>query len=84
MVTFFTVLLAVFSGRTLAASFSLLDQQIVGGHDAPLDSAPYQAALYLNEEFYCSAVLLSQRTVITAAQCIRGFVLFSTFFRKQK
>lgn len=73
IITLFTItLLTIFSGRTLAANFSPLNSLIVGGHDAPFGSVPYQVALYLNEEFYCSGVLLSQRTVLTAAQCIRG------------
>ena len=71
-----TTLLAIVcvnSSSTSALNFSPFDlRKIVGGHDAPLDSAPYQVALYLNEQFYCSGVLLSQRTVLTAAQCIRG------------
>ena len=45
--------------------------KIVGGHEAKPNQFPWLVALYANS-WFCSASLLSEEYVLTAAHCVDG------------
>ncbi|KAJ8918116.1 hypothetical protein NQ315_011573 [Exocentrus adspersus] len=46
-----------------------VDGRIIGGHEAQPHSRPYQVALIINGENFCSGSLISPNYVLTAARC---------------
>ncbi|XP_027716757.1 kallikrein-14-like isoform X1 [Vombatus ursinus] len=45
------------------------EDKIIGGQACIPHSQPWQAALFINQNFHCGGVLLSNRWVLTAAHC---------------
>ncbi|XP_053692370.1 trypsin 5G1-like [Sabethes cyaneus] len=43
---------------------------IIGGRQIAISEAPYQAALYVNGEFWCGGSIISARWILTAGHCL--------------
>uniref|UniRef100_A0A8C0W4Q9 Kallikrein-4 n=1 Tax=Castor canadensis TaxID=51338 RepID=A0A8C0W4Q9_CASCN len=46
--------------------------QIINGEDCSPNSQPWQAALFSENEFFCSGVLVHQQWVLSAAHCLQN------------
>ena len=53
-------------------------QKIVGGHEAKPNQFPWLVALFANA-WFCSASLISDEWVLTAAHCVDGAIRLSLF-----
>ncbi|XP_068944372.1 kallikrein-14 [Petaurus breviceps papuanus] len=53
----------------VAANAERNEDKIIGGQTCIPYSQPWQAALFINQNFHCGGVLLSNRWVLTAAHC---------------
>ena len=53
--------------------------RIVGGHEATPHSFPHQAALFIDNMYFCGGSLISSEWIMTAAHCMDGLV--STFLK---
>ncbi|CAL1287560.1 unnamed protein product [Larinioides sclopetarius] len=45
-------------------------ERIIGGQQAKQGQFPYTAALYMDEEFICTASIISVTSILTAAHCV--------------
>jgi secreted trypsin-like serine protease len=43
--------------------------RIVGGFEIEITQAPYQVALFKEEEFHCGGTILTESFILTAAHC---------------
>jgi len=50
--------------------------RIVGGVEATPHSWPHQAALFIDDMYFCGGSLISSEWVLTAAHCMDGSVSF--------
>jgi Trypsin len=50
------------------------DSRIVGGNPAGVNQYPWMARLSYFNRFYCGAMLINDRYVLTAAHCVKGYV----------
>lgn len=50
---------------------SVAGNKIVGGFDAKPNVAPYQASLLYGGKFFCGAVIVHQRFILTAGHCVQ-------------
>ncbi|XP_036601936.1 kallikrein-14 [Trichosurus vulpecula] len=53
----------------VAANADGSEDKIIGGQTCIPHSQPWQAGLFINQNFHCGGVLLSNRWVLTAAHC---------------
>lgn len=51
------------------------NERIVGGSDAQPGDAPYQVSLRENGKHKCGGSILNDRWILTAAHCVKGFVI---------
>lgn len=49
-----------------------LDGRIVGGQPTSIEDYPYQASLFISDEYTCAAVIISEEYVVTVASCTYG------------
>jgi len=52
------------------------DDKVIGGRDAVRGERPYQVAVLENGNLICGGSVLGEKVVVTAAHCIRGYVLY--------
>ncbi|XP_042556123.1 kallikrein-4 [Dipodomys spectabilis] len=62
----------VFGVTGSLASHSHSHGQIINGEDCSPYSQPWQAALFADDEFFCSGVLVHPQWVLSAAHCIQS------------
>lgn len=53
-----------------ALTSKYLNGKIYGGNEIGIDKAPYQVALYWNNEFICGGAIISAMHILSAAHCI--------------
>ena len=65
-------------GLSSAAGPGDVTPRIVGGEEAEYGEFPWQAALlrFGASKPFCGGIVLSSETILTAAHCLRGWILF--------